>query len=283
MAMEPFLPEGACSRRQADYHAGTSKVIASQGAPGGRKRIFLGLLSASCAALCLLLFLFLILPWLVTSDKWLKYISLGVGTGGIFLLLWLCITLVFHIYTGKRAPGISGLRHLCIRIFLPLMEVAGRLAGIDKTLVRRSFIKVNNEFACGCAENLAQGEVLLLLPHCIQSSACTRRLGPDLSNCASCGKCQIACLRELAYSHGFKVAIATGGTVARRIVAEMRPRFIVAIACERDLVSGIQDSYPIPVFGVLNERPFGPCQDTRVPLENLVSTLSFFLERAKTQ
>lgn len=283
MPMEPFLPDGTYSRRQLDCSTGSGKFIAGQGAPGGRKRIFLGLLFASCVALCLLLFLFLILPWLVTSDKWLKYISLGVGVGGIFLLLWLCLTLVYHIYTGKRVPGISGMRHLCIRIFLPLMEVAGRLAGIDKTLVRRSFIKVNNEFACGFAENLRPCEILLLLPHCIQSSVCTRRLGWDLSNCAGCGKCQISCLRELANLHGFKVAIATGGTVARRIVAEMRPRLIVAVACERDLVSGIQDSYPIPVFGVLNQRPFGPCRDTRVALENLGPTLSFFLERPKTQ
>lgn len=282
MAMEPLLPEETCSRRRPDCSAGSNTVIAGQGAPGGRKRIFLGLLSASCFALCLLLFLFLILPWLVTSDKWLKAISLCVGAGVIFLLLWLCLTLVFHIYTGKRVPGISGMRHLCIRLFLPLMEVAGRLAGIDKTLVRRSFIKVNNEFACGFPKDLKRGEVLLLLPHCIQSSACVRRLGPDLSNCGGCGKCQVAYLRELARSQGFNVAIATGGTVARRIVAEMRPRFIVAIACERDLVSGIQDSYPIPVFGVLNERPFGPCHDTRVPLENLAFTLSFFLERVKT-
>lgn len=282
MAMEPLLPDGTCSRRQPDCSAASTTIIAGQGAPGGRKRIFLGLLSASCFALCLLLFLFLILPWLVSSDKWLKAISLGVGVGGIFLLLWLCLTLVFHIYTGKRVPGISGMRHLCIRLFLPLMEVAGRLAGIDKTLVRRSFIKVNNEFACGFPKDLKRGEVLLLLPHCIQSSACTRRLGPDLSNCGGCGKCQVAYLRELARSQGINVAIATGGTVARRIVAEMRPGLIVAIACERDLVSGIQDSYPIPVFGVLNERPFGPCHDTRVPLENLASTLSFFLERVKT-
>ena len=40
----------------------------------------------------------------------------------------------------------------------------------------------------------------------------------------------------------------------------------MAVACERDLTSGIQDSYPIPVIGVLNERPFGPCRNTRVDL-----------------
>lgn len=282
MAMEPLMPGRTCTKRPLACSPVSSNAIASQSAAGGRKRIFLGLLSASCLALCLLLFLFLILPWLVTGGQWLKYTSLGVGATGIFLILWLCLTLVFHIHTGKRVPGISGMRHLCIRLFLPLMEVAGRLVGMDKTVVRRSFIKVNNEFACSFTHTLEKGKLLLLLPHCIQTSTCMRRLGPDLSNCGGCGKCQIAYLRELAQLHGFKIAIATGGTVARRIVAEMRPSFIVAVACERDLVSGIQDSYPVPVFGVLNERPLGPCRDTCVPLENLNSALAFFLERPKT-
>ena len=46
-----------------------------------------------------------------------------------------------------------------------------------------------------------------------------------------------------------------------------KPEIIIGVACERDLTSGIQDSYPIPVFGILNKRPFGPCYDTDVDLD----------------
>lgn len=280
MSFEPITAARVCKGLPPSPQA-AGKLIASQGAAGGRKRIFLGLLSASCLAFCLLLLLFLILPWLSFGGAWIKYASIITGAGGIFLLLWSCAILVFHIYTGKRLPGIIGMRHLCIRLFLPMMEIVGKLAGIDKTIVRRSFIKVNNEFVCASRENLKSEDLLLLLPHCMQATSCGRRLGPDLSRCANCGQCQIGYLRELAALHGFKAAIATGGTIARRIVAERRPRVIVAIACERDLTSGIQDSYPIPVFGVLNERPLGPCRDTRAPLETLASAIAYFLEREK--
>jgi hypothetical protein len=50
------------------------------------------------------------------------------------------------------------------------------------------------------------------------------------------------------------------------------------VACERDLSSGIQDTYPLPVYGVLNERPHGPCLDTMVQLDHVEKALRMFLK-----
>jgi hypothetical protein len=82
---------------------------------------------------------------------------------------------------------------------------------------------------------------------------------------------------ELSEKYQVGLAVATGGTLARRIVVERRPHLIIAVACERDLSSGIQDSYPLPVFGVVNERPHGPCYDTMVDLEKVEEALKTFL------
>lgn len=245
---------------------------------GGRKRIFIGILCATCVVICLCLLSCLILPWFFDA-AYLRYLSIGIGVTGICLLAWLCIMLVFHIYTGKPLPGISSVRHVLIRLMLPLMEIVGKLFGIDKNLIRRSFIRVNNEFVLSNQRPVSPDKLLLLLPHCIQASACPRRLLFSINNCADCGKCQIGLLRKLAEEHGFRIAIASGGTVARRIVVECKPECIVAIACERDLSSGIQDSYPIPVYGVLNKRPLGPCKDTRVAEDQLRQVLSCFLRK----
>ena len=73
------------------------------------------------------------------------------------------------------------------------------------------------------------------------------------------------------------MSVATGGTLARRIVVEKKPDVIIGVACERDLSSGIQDSYPIPVYGILNRRPFGPCYDTDVDLDLVERGLITFL------
>lgn len=253
--------------------------LAGEAAAGGRKRIFLGLLSASCIVVCLLFLILLILPWLGSGVYWLRHVSIFVGIAGIFALSGICLVLVFHIYTGRPLPGISGVRHLCIRLFLPLMEIVGKAAGLDKALVRRSFIKVNNELVCASAGPVQPEKLLILIPHCMQATSCKIRLGSDLANCVNCGNCQIGAIRKLAQESGCKAAIATGGTIARRIVAELRPACIIAVACERDLTSGIQDSYPIPVFGALNERPFGPCHDTRASLSGLTAAIAYFLDQ----
>jgi hypothetical protein len=84
-------------------------------------------------------------------------------------------------------------------------------------------------------------------------------------------------LLDLRDRYGVHLAVATGGTIARRLVVEKRPRFILAVACERDLSSGIQDTYPLPVFGLLNERPNGPCFDTLVSLPMVESALRRFI------
>ena len=74
------------------------------------------------------------------------------------------------------------------------------------------------------------------------------------------------------------MGVATGGTLARQMVKEIRPKAIIAVACERDLTSGIQDVFPLPVIGVLNERPFGPCFNTRVDIKKVEAAILDFLD-----
>lgn len=245
---------------------------------GGRKRIFIGLMFASCVAVCLCILLFFILPWFGATNAWLEAASVSFGSLIIILLAWLCISLIFHVYTRRNLPGIKSVRHILIRLFLPLMEITGKFFGIGKSHVRRSFIKVNNELVLANQEKVSPDDLLLLLPHCVQASSCPIRLNFQPRNCRHCGSCQVGKLLDLQEKYGFRMAIATGGTIARKIVVECRPKMIVAVACERDLTSGIQDSYPLPVYGVLNHRPLGPCHDTLVPLQCLENVIGHFLK-----
>lgn len=246
---------------------------------GARKRVFIGLMLGVCLVLCLLLALFFLLPWTdwAVPQRWLPALSTGLGVACIAVLCWLCLTLVFHMYTGRQLPGVAGVRHATVRLFFPLMELLARAVGLDRDRLRRSFIKVNNELVLSSLRPVQPGQLLLLLPHCVQRAACDCRLVHHVDNCRRCGFCPVAALLRLRDAYGVHLAIATGGTVARRIVVNLRPQAIIAVACERDLTSGIQDSYPVPVFGVLNERPHGPCMDTLVPLPALESIVRRFL------
>jgi hypothetical protein len=195
----------------------------------------------------------------------------------ILLVLWATLGLAASVALGRPFLASDHLRGVMAKVFLPLMTIFARLFGISKSRVRGSFIKVNNEMVAAGADRYEPSEMLVLLPHCLQSSRCLHRLTYDIGNCKRCGQCPVDGLLALSERYGVHIAIATGGTIARRIVVQKRPRLIVAVACERDLSSGIQDTYPIPVYGVLNERPNGPCLDTQVALPLLETALRFFL------
>jgi hypothetical protein len=45
-----------------------------------------------------------------------------------------------------------------------------------------------------------------------------------------------------------------------------------------DLTTGIQDAYPIPVIGILNERPHGPCINTKADINKVRRAILDFVE-----
>lgn len=244
-----------------------------------RKRLFIGLITATSLVLCLLLVILWIIPFvgLRTIHPLAPWIFGAIVGGAIGLVLWASLGLVINILSGKTLPLFKRMRGLTVKIFLPLMTLFGRLLGISKQRVRSSFIKVNNELVDLEHKRYRPEEILLLMPHCLQRSRCNVRLTYNIENCKRCGKCPIDGLLELSHKYGIHLAIATGGTIARRIVVQQRPSIILAVACERDLSSGIQDTYPLPVYGVLNDRPYGPCLDTQVPHDRLEAAIRRFL------
>ena len=88
----------------------------------------------------------------------------------------------------------------------------------------------------------------------------------NISNCVNCGKCEVGRIKSYVESMGIQVKIATGGTAARNEIKRLSPKLVIAVACERDLLSGITDVGNIYVYGLLNQRPYGPCVDTCISI-----------------
>lgn len=250
-----------------------------------RKRLFIGLISITCFVICMLLIGLWYIPYvgleyIHPSAKWV----LGALVVGLIAVVSISYWgLFFSIVAKKPIPGARRFRGLSIKFFLPFMVLIGRLFGIDKEYIRLSFISVNNDLVLAEAGRYAPKDILLLMPHCLQNSKCDKRLTYDINNCDRCGKCPIAGLLGLHDKYGVNLAIATGGTIARRIVVQLKPRLIIAVACHRDLSSGIQDTYPLPVYGVLNERPHGPCLDTTVSIDRVEEMLHRFIDPSKLE
>lgn len=167
------------------------------------------------------------------------------------------------------------IRWVFLKICCPLAFAAGWLLRLNMERLKRALIDVNNRLVRMSWTSPA-GSILVLLPHCIQYSECKIRITRDVYNCESCGKCEIKEFTDLAKGLKLNLFVATGGGLARRIVDDTQSDAIVAVACERDLISGIMDTHPLPVLGVTNERPFGPCLNTKVDLDRVKEAITFF-------
>lgn len=244
-----------------------------------KKRLFIGLISGSTllvlGLLALVYYLFIHREQLLNQVflVLIGVVLLGVlfavafGIGGIVLTLW----------SARTFPPLQGFTRVAINLTFPLAIVLGKIMGISQSVIQSSFIEVNNQMVRTQKMAVPPEKLLVLTPHCLQRSECPRKITLDIQNCKRCGLCPVSSLLELTERYGVKLAIATGGTFARRFVEQYRPQAIVAIACERDLSSGIMDTNPLPVLGVLNQRPHGPCFNTQVDLGKLEQSLMFML------
>ncbi len=248
---------------------------------GGGKRLFLGLLLVTG----FLLGGVGLATWLVprtyaAGGSWLAALLGGAFAAGA-LLVWAGIgILVFATLFERDLPGTRRVRGLLIRGFFPPLVAVARLFGIPKERVERSFVAVNNQLVLRSGRRSRPERMLILLPHCLQVDACEIRITGDIGNCKGCGRCPIAGLVALGERYGVHLSVATGGTIARRLIVEQRPEIIIAVACERDLTSGIQDAHPLPVYGILNARPEGPCFNTVVDLGAVERALAHFVAQA---
>ncbi len=145
------------------------------------------------------------------------------------------------------------------------MAVNELVVGLNNWLVRRRRRRVG------------PGELLLLLPSCLQRSGCERSVRAGVENCERCGRCQLGEVLEMAERLGVRVSVATGGELALEEARGDGVRAIVAVACAKELRVGIFGTWPKAVLAVKNERPHGPCKDTRVDVAALSSALEFFL------
>jgi hypothetical protein len=164
-------------------------------------------------------------------------------------------------------------RWLLVKVLFPLMVLVGGLARIPRIRIERAFIELNNRMVRPLAQNFRPEKLLMLMPHCIQWDDCKMKVTRNVRNCVGCNKCEIGELVEISDEYGVELFIATGGTVARRKVVEHRPDALVAVACERDLASGIQDAYPLPVLAIVNKRPQGYCMNAGVEMEEVKEVL----------
>lgn len=148
----------------------------------------------------------------------------------------------------------------------PLFDIAfsgafrlANLIGISRDRMGHSFVMVYNEISRATKMSRGNEKLLILLPRCLTKE-------------------QLAEINSLKEVYPLYIHIVSGGELARKKIAEIRPTAVIGVACERDLVSGIRDvGRRISLIGIPNRRPEGPCKNTNVDMDELIHAIEFYV------
>lgn len=200
---------------------------------------------------------FLLAP---TIEKVLTGAGFWVKTGSVFFAIMLLVGYVFlglSSLTGIRFLPLSliGVRRLACALFPGARNVAKALGGHESAM-GRSFLIVQNNLVRAWRQGKVSENVLVLLPHCLESSVRAR-------------------IQEVLKRYRCKARIVGGGSEALQAIEEEKPDALVAVACERDLVTGVTDlGGRLPwVLAVPNIQRHGPCKRTDVRVSEFEAAL----------
>lgn len=186
--------------------------------------------------------------------------ALLLGAAAISIISWTWFLLIVASFYGPTLLLPEGLaeRGPFLKLMTWTSHVAARFGVRD--WVEHAAIDVYNNFAERRRRKVGKGELLVLIPRCLS-------------------KATLDGVLDVAGRYEVPVFVATRGQLARRAIRERRPRAVVAVACERDMVTGLHDvAGKIPVLGLTMQLPAGPCKDAVIDMEKFESWVRSFVE-----
>jgi hypothetical protein len=188
--------------------------------------------------------------------------ALYYSMGGLAALALAWLALIAVAVSSGRAilPERLAERGLLLRT-LHLAWRTGELFGVRRDWTGHASVLVYDRLALARSRSVSADELLILIPRCLSRQALDGVL-------------------DIAKRHGVSAFVATRGQLARRVIKERRPKAVVAVACERDMVSGLHDvAGRVPVLGLTMTLPNGPCKDADIDLARMEEFVAKYLKR----
>jgi len=225
----------------------------------GRYWLFTGV-GLLLVALASAVIVFLLAPRLALLRPWLPR-ALYTGIAALSALSFLWLALIGASYALRRAllPGRLAERGLLLKT-LRLASRVGEMFGVQRDWTDHAAVLVYNRLAWTRELRVKANELLILIPRCLSRQA-------------------LDGVMDIAKRHNIAAFVATRGQLARRVIRERRPRAVVAVACERDMISGLHDvAAALPVLGLTMQLPNGPCKDASLDLERMEEFVRKYLK-----
>lgn len=212
-----------------------------------------GIVVAGAAAI------FLLTPRLAQLVSWLPRAlyaadaSIAAIGGG-----WLALIAMSYVTDRALLPSRFAEGGLLLKT-LRLSSRVGEMFGVQRDWTDNAAVSVYNRLAWAREWRVRANELLILIPRCLSRSA-------------------LDGVMDIAKRHNVATFVATRGAYARQAIRERRPKAVVAVACERDMVSGLRDvAGRLPVLGLTMQLPNGPCKDASLDLGQMEAFVRRYL------
>jgi len=150
-----------------------------------------------------------------------------------------------------------------------LEQVATRM-GVEENELLRLYVEAKNRSLIESFASIPYKGRILLLPQCLRAKDCPAELGKYGYECQECGRCIIKTIRQISEKLGYRgVFILPGGSIAQKILAELKPKACIGVACSKELVLGSFLCEKLGVIGQGVELLRDGCINTLVDLRTL--------------
>ncbi len=174
-----------------------------------------------------------------------------------------------QIISKAMNSGMDFTRRGALKSFLTRFE-------IDPDVYDQAYISIKNMAFKKDFSALPFDNRVVILPHCLRDrDECKAEFTDRGYICARCGACDIQAIAEYAEDLGYKgVYIVPGGSMAKKIMEDLKPRGVVGVACFLELAESMELAmlYDIHPQGIPLIRD--GCKDTLVDIEEVKDILS---------
>jgi len=125
-------------------------------------------------------------------------------------------------------------------VALQKLEQLATKVGVEEKELFQLYVDTKNRSLVKNFAATPYNERILLLPQCLRAKDCPAELGKYGYECQGCGRCSVEKIKHVTKKLGYKgTYILPGGSIAKKILLELKPKASLGVACFKELVLGI--------------------------------------------
>lgn len=122
--------------------------------------------------------------------------------------------------------------------------------GLDDKELTAFSIRLHNTMNQSAFSGVNPNRRAIFIPQCLRNSACPANLTPEGLICRRCGRCEIGAHIDKLEKMGYKIWIAPGSTLIKRMVKKYKPEAVIGVGCIIEVREGLELLDKINIVGM---------------------------------